>query len=852
MGVTIQGESHKVELTFIHEYEHDDDVLEYYDQPPAIKLNYDSRNGRHLGVLHTPDFFIIRTSAAGWEEHKTEEDLVALSEKNQNRYFRNAEGQWHCPPGELYAEPRGLYYRVRSSKEINWTYQRNIEFLDDYYRAKVPVVKAGARAFLLEQVEKAPGIALAQLSRVMNDIATLDDLFMLIAYDELYVNLRTTPLVEPDNVHVFPNRDAAAAYENLIQSLSEPGTYTPKLINVEIGNTIQLDGSAWKIVLLGERSVGLVGEDTTYTELPAAAFEKLLKEGRITVLSTDAPPGIHPEAMKRFMQADKAAYEKANFRFQCIRAHMSNVSLPEGARVPGRTLRLWAARYRHSESAFGNGYVGLLPRKGKGNTKDKLPAPTRVLLEDFIANDYETLKQKLKLEVYAAYALTCERRGIQAASYKTFCKAVKLRPQHEQRMKRQGHRAAYKHEEFYWELELTTPPHGERPFHIVHIDHTELDVELVHSVTRRNLGRAWATFMTDAFSRRLLAIYVTYDPPSYRSCMMILRICVRRFGRLPQIIIVDGGPEFSGTYFEPLVAFRNMVKKTRPTSKSRFGSVIERLFGTSNTQFIHNLQGNTQIMRNVRQVTKSVDPKGQAIWTLKSLFLHLSEWAYEVYDTNVHPALGQSPRDAFARGLLSGGERRHMLIAYDNDFRMLTLPTTPKSTAKVQPGCGVKINNRYYWSDVCRNPKVEGARVQVRFDPLDAGLAFIFALGQWHECYSEHYKTFRNRSEREVMIATAELRRQQRLHSREFNITALKLARFLESVEAEEVLLRQRQVDDEQRGILQLIAGGAGPYPEASTIDELSAPGPVNNMPSLQGPPDRSDRSTTPTQYEEF
>src|SRR3954447_14221564 len=53
MGVTIQFESHRVELAAIYELEHDGDVLEYYDQPPTFKLDYRGATGRHLGVLHT-------------------------------------------------------------------------------------------------------------------------------------------------------------------------------------------------------------------------------------------------------------------------------------------------------------------------------------------------------------------------------------------------------------------------------------------------------------------------------------------------------------------------------------------------------------------------------------------------------------------------------------------------------------------------------------------------------------------------------------------------------------------------------------------------------------------------------
>jgi putative transposase len=83
------------------------------------------------------------------------------------------------------------------------------------------------------------------------------------------------------------------------------------------------------------------------------------------------------------------------------------------------------------------------------------------------------------------------------------------------------------------ELELKTPRHGDRPFEIGHIDHTELDVEVVCSRTGRVLGRPWMTLLIDAYSRRYLAIYLTFDPPSYRSCMMVLRECVRRYKRLP-------------------------------------------------------------------------------------------------------------------------------------------------------------------------------------------------------------------------------------------------------------------------------------------------------------------------------
>src|SRR6266571_4103822 len=68
MGVTIQAESHRNELAGIYEYEHDPQVLEFYDQPPAIKLEYQTGSGRQAGVWHTPDYFVLRADRVGWEE----------------------------------------------------------------------------------------------------------------------------------------------------------------------------------------------------------------------------------------------------------------------------------------------------------------------------------------------------------------------------------------------------------------------------------------------------------------------------------------------------------------------------------------------------------------------------------------------------------------------------------------------------------------------------------------------------------------------------------------------------------------------------------------------------------------
>src|SRR3982751_6433925 len=46
MGCAIQFESQHVELWGIYTMEHDDDVLEFYDQPARIQLHYHECSGR--------------------------------------------------------------------------------------------------------------------------------------------------------------------------------------------------------------------------------------------------------------------------------------------------------------------------------------------------------------------------------------------------------------------------------------------------------------------------------------------------------------------------------------------------------------------------------------------------------------------------------------------------------------------------------------------------------------------------------------------------------------------------------------------------------------------------------------
>ncbi|MCA1603958.1 MAG: DDE-type integrase/transposase/recombinase, partial [Acidobacteria bacterium] len=738
--------------------------------------------GRQLGVLHTPDFFILRTDGALWLECKTEEDLLRLQERQPHRYRRDPSGLWRCPPGEEYATEFGFSYLLRSSAEIDWTFQRNVHFLEDYLRAERLEACPETVTYFQSLAAAQPGIGLATLLSLARqyDLA-VDLLYILIVTDKLYVDLSAAALAEPERVRVF-------------HSLARAEEFT------------QTHAHASK-------SPAQAAGD------PRSPAEELL---------TAASPAALAVANQRYAMLFPAPHSDG---------HHSTVSVPE------RTRRRWRASFRQAEAEAGIGFLGLLPgQRRQGNRLRKLPAETVALMEQMIIDEYEKWEQPTRFAVWSKLLRACQERALLAPSYQTFCLAVKRRPLHQQTLKRRGARAAYKAQEFYHELELRTPRHGDRPFEIAHIDHTELDMELVSSGTRRNLGRPWATFLTDAFSRRVLAAVLSFDPPSYQSCMLALRECVARFARLPQTIVMDGGREFGSVYFETLLARFEITKKTRPAAEARFGSVVERLFGTTNTRFIYNLIGNTQMTKGeVREVTAAVDPKNLATWTFAALLERLQQFTYEVYDQLDHPALGESPREAFAAELLQSGARKHRVIAETEEFRILTLPSTRKGTAQVVPGRGVLINYLFYWTDGFRDAGVERTQVPVRFDPVDAGLAYAYVCGQWRQCTSEYHTVFKGRSVREVMLGSVELRRRRQQHQRNVAITACRLAEFLNSVQADEAVALQRLRDAETKKATRRKGNhsSGATKPQVTTLQEPQASSETFRLPEYTARPDQ-------------
>lgn len=819
MGRTIQFESESCELYGILTFEFDgaDHLLgvvrEFYDQPLTFKYKHKLRSGRTATVLHTPDFFVFLNWGGAFIEFKPEEALCKLAAKYPDRYLLEKDGRWRCPPAESYAEQFGFRYIVISNAELSTRFVRNIHFIQDYLSKDTPQVCAQHKVAALKIVEARQGISLLHLIERAEAVGlSADEIYTLIAVGELYVNLHAETLAVSRDAHVYSQKDVAPP--KLLQN-SETLMPKARYISMKEGSRFVCDNRILEIRLLGESKI-FFDSDKGPVELTHRQFEELFHKGELKKVDSDTAVDLSAEdrAQEILDNASERDRSEALRRKRILDCWLNSEALPEP--VSTRTLARWKSARLVGERVYQNPLVGLLSRfSDRGDRKTgKIDPVAKEIALRLLDSEYETYVQKSLFAVYGLIELECEAVPVKCPSYVTVSSYKDGLPKYQQACKRKGRRAAYTKKPFYFRLEVGTPRHGDRPFEICHIDHTELDIELVDPETRENYGRPWATFLVDAFSRRILAVYLTFEEPSYRSCMMVLRECVRRFNRLPQTIVVDGGSEFGSQYFEILMAAFEVTIKTRPASQPRFGGIIERLFNTTHKELIHNLKGNTQITRNFRQITKDNNPRALATWSLEQLDEVLCDWAYNKYDVERHWTLKRAPHEIFSMTLKLTGERKHRLIQYDDHFTKLTLPSTRKGTAKYVSGRGFKCNGVYYRyiGNEIDEDDLDGKQVRVRYEPFNLKYGYIYFNKRWLDCVTDKYPELEGRTEKEQKIISAEIKQLNKLISRELPERAKKRALNVMSAEAvqedeSKKLDLARKKSTQNRTVLKRIAG---------------------------------------------
>lgn len=373
--------------------------------------------------------------------------------------------------------------------------------------------------------------------------------------------------------------------------------------------------------------------------------------------------------------------------------------------VSRATLYRWQRYYRNTGLLS-----SLLPTKRSGGRgKGRLMAEVEAIIDDVVQNYYLTDQQPTIQDVAGEVRRLCDQAGLPMPHEHTVRKRIGWIEERERISRRRGRRAAI----MQFEPNEGTVPDADWPLAVVQIDHTKVNVIVVHEISRQPIGRAWITLVIDVYSRMILGMYLTLDAPSAMSAGMAVSHAILPKERWLEelgldnvewpcwgvmgVIHMDNAKEFRGDMLKVACNEYGIDLLLRPVKTPHYGGHIERLMGTVSKE-LTKLPGAT--FSNPKE-RGEYDSEGRAVMTLKELEQWLVLFVAK-YHHRLHGGIGMSPLQKYREGLLGGnGRPPRGLPARRIDEEKVRLDFMPFVERTVQ-AYGVVVDDVHYFSDVLR------------------------------------------------------------------------------------------------------------------------------------------------------
>lgn len=789
----------------------DPDVIGFINQPPSLDLVYKGRNSRTVRTPYTPDV-VLAHRKHGWllDEWKAAEDRDKLEEKYPGRYRRLPHGAYVSDPIEKAVAPLGLKFTVRFSDEIPNTATLNRRYLYTYLepRAALRHEPNLPRLFTLFKGRS----AWTHLELVADQKIDADDLNWAIAHGHLHIEFASASIANnAGSVLVFRDQVALLAYREVAHAgLLLPGDDGFNYSDLLPNSDIVFDGRKIHVDIVG--STGLHGRDESGR--PVYLENSVLVEAkrRHQLVLPNPPDPLIQQRSRRFWTLDNGSFQRALHRLAILDALEKGAEPPGTHRFSSSTIRLWR---RLCDRALASGRTPLealiddVPDRGFHGSH--IPIDQSAHLDRRIEELLGQPVRQSKLLMYGTIEDEFKAKGWTMVAKSSFYERAKKIESVKTLRASQGDKVAYQVEPVYWQLHLDTPVHCERAFELVHFDSTLLDIELCSSISGEVLGRPWLSLAMCARARRVLAFYLSFFPPSYVSSMMLLADIIRRHGRIPDAIIHDWGGEFRKKEFKDALTALFITRHVRPKHAARFGSVLERMFGVTTTEFIHNLFGNTKARKNVRLMSLQMDPSRFAGLTQADLYEGLETYFTE-YDNRKHPGILVPPRLASDQLRIGEGLRLHRMRSLEEVLPVLS-PLARGGTRTVDSSRGVYENYSYYGHPALQHLHMDGSKVSVKPVLFDPGLVLAFVNGNWVKCKSSLWQELQGVPEYVRRSMYEELILEHRAAQKEKDGSRRDVRRIIDQLNAKALANVAYWKDAETRGIYRELGSPVIPSP---------------------------------------
>jgi putative transposase len=388
--------------------------------------------------------------------------------------------------------------------------------------------------------------------------------------------------------------------------------------------------------------------------------------------------------------------------------------------------------------------TSLLPRRsgrrpGSRQLEPEREEIVRAAIDQLYLSRQQISVSALMIEIRAR----CRANGLRAPSRRAVQRRIDARSAQEVLCRRRGKKAA--RDRFGPVTGSLTTTHA---LEIVQVDHTQVDVILVDSLTREPIKRPWLTLAIDVHTRCVLGLALSLDPPSATSvALCIAHAAVKKdswlaergieanwsMSGLPERLLVDNGPEFHSDALTRGCEQYGIALDYRPVRTPHFGGHIERLIGTMMGK-VHLLPGTT--FSNITQ-KGDANPAQTSALTLEELEQWLAMAITRVYHETVHRGLGMTPATAWRRAHANIGAHCATGPRSAEDARRLFLDFLPLQHRLVRRD-GITLYSIAYWSDVLTTWIGDRKKQIVRYDPRN--LSRIYLAGPGGTYYEIPYR----------------------------------------------------------------------------------------------------------------
>lgn len=267
---------------------------------------------------------------------------------------------------------------------------------------------------------------------------------------------------------------------------------------------------------------------------------------------------------------------------------------------------------------------------------------------------------------------------------------------------------------------------------LVECDHTPLDIFIVDSVSRQNIGRAFLTIIIDCHTRAILGFHISLDDPCATSVALAVHHAIlpkerwlaeRGLGYLSwpmygvfEALQVDGGAELNGE-----AAMAGCLKwgiDLVPRGDKENGGIVERSIGK--IQFA--AADEPGATGNRPRERREYDPSRDAQMTLQEAEVWVTEQIISFYHTAWHDGLQMSAAKAWE--LAHTTQDGLVLPAVVTDERELLLSFLPFETRVISPN-GIHLFGLRYWTSELSPHVGSRHKFRVKYDARNISRVYV-------------------------------------------------------------------------------------------------------------------------------